>query len=344
MSTAFVTDSRFAAHTMEGHPEYAARLTMVQALLESNNLLDRFVPVAPEPVSEAQILTIHTPEYLRLIKKTAQLTEPAMLGVDTYITPQSYDIARLAAGGVVKVVEAVVRNETDNGLAAIRPPGHHATAAMGMGFCLLNNVALAARHVQQVCGISRVAIVDYDVHHGNGTQDIFYGDPSVLYISTHQSPLYPGTGMLQERGIGPGVGTTINVPLPAGVGDRGYRRVFNEVIIPALRRFEPALILVSAGFDAHWADPLANMMVSLAGYSTFDQKLIDAAAELCQGQIVFVLEGGYNLQVLGNAWSNVARALLGDSDALQDPLGASGQSEPAIDQRLETIKQVHNLM
>lgn len=344
MSTAFVTDSRFAAHTMDGHPEYAARLTMIQALLESNELLNRLVQVEVEPVSEALMHMVHSADYLNLIKKTAKLTESTMLGVDTYVTPQSYDIARLAAGGVIRVVDAVLAHEVNNGLAAIRPPGHHATVTMGMGFCLLNNVALAARHALDMHDVSRVLIADYDVHHGNGTQDIFYDDPCVFYISTHQSPLYPGTGMLQESGHGEGAGTTLNIPLPAGLGDAGYNRVFDEVVIPAIYRFEPELILVSAGFDAHWADPLANMRLSLSGYSTLDQKLIAVANDLCQGRIIYVLEGGYNLQVLGNGWANVARALLGDMASMDDPLGASDQREPAIEQRLETIKQVHNLI
>jgi acetoin utilization deacetylase AcuC-like enzyme len=227
-----------------------------------------------------------------------------------------------------------------NGLAAIRPPGHHATPSMGMGFCL--RIMSPGGVMLNSTRIERVLIVDYDVHHGNGTQDIFYDDPSVLYISTHQSPLYPGTGAIQEIGQGPGKGFTINAALPPGVGDFGYARVFDEIVVPAARRFEPELILVSGGYDAHWADPLANMTLSLAGYTHMDRVLLALAQELCDGRIVFVLEGGYNLQVLGNAWANVVRVLLGDSE-IDDVLGPAARGEPSIDMTLNKLKQIHNL-
>jgi acetoin utilization deacetylase AcuC-like enzyme len=342
MITAFVTDARFAAHTMDGHPEYAARLTMIQATLEQQGVLDRLAQVEAEPVPEAFLHTVHTGDYLRLLEKTSRMASAAMLGLDTYVTPQSYEIARLAVGGVLNVVDAVMSGDADNGLAAIRPPGHHATPSRGMGFCLLNNIALAARHAQQAYPIERVLIVDYDVHHGNGTQEIFYDDPTVLYISTHQSPLYPGTGPIHEVGEGAGHGFTINAALPPGVGDLGYARVFDQIVIPAARRYQPELILVSGGYDAHWADPLANMMLSLAGYTHMDRALLALAGELCDGRIVFVLEGGYNLQVLGNAWANVARVLLGD-DAIEDVVGPAERTEPSIELTLDRLKQIHNL-
>jgi acetoin utilization deacetylase AcuC-like enzyme len=342
MATAFVTDSRFAAHTMDGHPEYAARLTMIQATLEQYGLLERLTHVEAESVPEEFLQTVHTTDYLRLLEKTSHMASASMLGLDTYITPQSYEIARLAVGGVLNVVDAVITGEADNGLAAIRPPGHHATPSMGMGFCLLNNIALAVRYAQQEHDIKRVLIADYDVHHGNGTQDVFYDDPTVLYISTHQFPLYPGTGAIHETGRGAGKGFTINAALPPGVGDLGYAQVFDEIVLPAARRFEPELILVSAGYDAHWADPLANMMLSLTGYTRMDRALLALAHELCYGRIVFVLEGGYNLQVLGNAWANVARVLLGDPE-IDDVLGPADRGEPSIEQTLNKLKQIHNL-
>jgi acetoin utilization deacetylase AcuC-like enzyme len=287
-------------------------------------------------------LAAHTEDYLELLARTSRLTGVAMMGMDTYVTPQSYEIARLAAGGVLRAVDAVMRGETDSALAAIRPPGHHATPSMGMGFCLLNNVAIAARYAQRAHDSERVLIVDYDVHHGNGTQDVFYDDPTVLYISTHQSPLYPGTGAVNDTGRGVGTGFTLNIPLPPGVGDHGYARVFEDIILPAARRFDPELILVSVGFDAHWADPLANMQLSLAGYDRLARMLVTAARELCAGRIVFVLEGGYNLQVLGQGWANVARALLGD-EAPGDALGPARQPEPPVDLLVDRIRQVHKL-
>jgi acetoin utilization deacetylase AcuC-like enzyme len=266
-----------------------------------------------------------------------------MMGLDTYITPHSYDIARLAAGGALRAVDAVLGGETNNAIAALRPPGHHATASNGMGFCLLNHAALAARHAQTVYGIERVLILDYDVHHGNGTQDIFYDDPGVLYISTHESPLYPGTGHVSEVGQGAGAGFTMNIPLPAGVGDAGYASVFAELVLPAAQRFAPQLVLVSAGFDAHWADPLAHMRLSLTGYDDLTRRVIQFSRQMCAGRIVFVMEGGYNLEVLGTAWVNVTRALL-DEGAGDDPLGPAPGREVSIEGQLQRIRQLHKLI
>jgi acetoin utilization deacetylase AcuC-like enzyme len=211
-----------------------------------------------------------------------------------------------------------------------------------MGFCLLNNIAIAARHAQRAHGIAQVLIVDFDVHHGNGTQDALYDDPSIMFISTHQSPLYPGTGMIGETGYGAGTGYTLNIPLPPGVGDSGYTTVFDHIVLPAARCFDPQLILVSAGFDAHWADPLANMRLSLAGFSALTRSLITLAQELCAGRIVFVLEGGYNLQVLSHGWANIARALLGQPDG-DDPIGAASGHEPALTALLDRVRHVHKL-
>jgi acetoin utilization deacetylase AcuC-like enzyme len=266
-----------------------------------------------------------------------------LFGMDTYVTSQSYEIARLAVGGALRGVEAVVRGEVDSAIVAIRPPGHHATRTHGMGFCLLNNVAIAARCAQSTYEVERVLIVDYDVHHGNGTQDIFYTDPTVLYISTHESPLYPGTGTVRETGEDAGEGYTLNIPMPAGVGDEGYRCAFEQVVIPAAQRFRPDLVLVSAGFDAHWGEPLAHMRLSLAGYDGLARLLIDAAQDLCGGRIVFVMEGGYNLPVLAHGWANVTRALLGEGEGV-DPLGPAPGKEPPVDGLVGRIRQLHKLV
>jgi acetoin utilization deacetylase AcuC-like enzyme len=342
MSTALVTDSRYAVHTLDGHPEHAGRLVAVQRALDDESFPGRLVRLAPQSADDESLLAVHTPQYLALLEKTSELDAPASLGADTYVVPQSYEVARLAAGGVLRAVDAVMCGEADNALAAIRPPGHHATPSMGMGFCLLNNIAIAARYAQRVHHITRVLVVDYDVHHGNGTQETFYADPAVLYISTHQFPLYPGTGSVHETGAMDGAGYTLNIPLSPGVGDAGYARVFEEIVIPAARRFAPQLILVSVGFDAHWNDPLANMRLSLTGYDRLARVLVTSARELCEGRIVFVMEGGYNLDVLGNGWANIRRALSGDS-AVVDPLGPSHSREPSVNQLIEKIKQIHKL-
>lgn len=342
MATAYVTDKRFAAHTMDGHPEFAGRLTAIARRFEQVDVYKCLQRLDIQPASLDALRAVHAEKYLERLERTAEHAGPVMFGLDTYVTPQSYAIACLAAGGVVGVVDAVMQGETRNGMAAIRPPGHHATPVGGMGFCLLNNIAIAARHAQRAYGLERVLIVDFDVHHGNGTQEVFYDDPGVMFISTHQSPLYPGTGAVFETGKGLGESYTLNIPLPPGVGDEEYVRVYETIVLPAARRFAPQLMLVSAGFDAHWADPLANLRLSLRGYAALTRMLIDLANELCVGRIVFVLEGGYNLHVLSSGWLNVAYALLGH-DHVDDPVGAAPGSAPSIDQLVEHIRRIHEL-
>jgi acetoin utilization deacetylase AcuC-like enzyme len=341
MTTAYITDSRFAAHTLAGHVEYAGRLTTIQELLAQYNIPQRMLALTPNEASEAQILTVHTQEYLDLLAWT-ETQRGLQLGPDTYVLPQSYSVAKLSAGSAICGVDAVLKQQADNALVVARPPGHHATPQMGMGFCLLGNISIAARHAQQAYGLKRVMIVDYDVHHGNGTQEIFYDDPSVMFVSSHQFPWYPGTGAVDEVGAGEGIGATLNIPLPAGVGNAGFGQVYEEILWPVVRRFQPELILVSAGFDAHWADPLGQIKLSLSGYDMLTRKLIEMAQAVCKGRIVFVLEGGYNLTSLSHGVLNVAHALLGDSEIV-DPLGPAKDPEPNIRTLLDQIKQLHDL-
>ncbi len=341
MTTAYVTDTRFAAHNLPGHVENAERLRAIHQLLNERGLPDRMLRLTPEPANRAQLLMAHADDYLGLLAWT-ETQKGLQLGPDTYVLPQSFEIARLSAGSAIKGVDAVLSGQADNALVCARPPGHHATPAMGMGFCLLDNIAIAARHAQNAYGLKRVMIVDYDVHHGNGTQDIFYADPSVMFLSTHQYPWYPGTGAVDEVGEGEGVGATVNVPLPAGVGDEGYGQVYQQIVWPVVRRFEPQLMMVSAGFDAHWADPLCQMKLTLKGYDLLTRELMAMADAFCSGRIVFVLEGGYNLTSLSHGVLNVAHALLGDSD-LVDPLGPAKGAEPGIASLIGQIKRIHKL-
>ena len=234
------------------------------------------------------------------------------LDPDTYALPVSLDVARLAAGAVIGAVDAALSGRADNALAIVRPPGHHATAERAMGFCLLNNVAIAARHARSAPGIEKVLILDYDVHHGNGTNDIFYADPSVCFISIHQSPFYPGTGALEEAGAGAGRGLYAQHPLSsAGMAMRLIGGCSMRSSAPAVERFDPDFMLISAGFDAHWVDPLASMQLTLGGYDHLARECIVLAERLCDGRIVFVMEGGYDLPALANGWVSIARALLG---------------------------------
>ncbi len=340
MTTAYLTDTRFAAHTLKGHIEFAGRLTAVQETLAQHNIPQRMLCLTPQPATDEQLRAVHTDEYLKLLAWT-ESQHGLQMGPDTYVLPESFGIAKLSSGAVIGAVDAVLSGQANNALVCSRPPGHHATPSMGMGFCILSNVAIGTRHAQKAYGIQRVMIVDYDVHHGNGTQDAFYTDPNVMFLSTHQYPWYPGTGTVEETGEGAGAGATVNVPLPAGTGDQGFKDIYQQIVWPVARRFKPELMIVSAGFDAHWCDPLGQLKLSLEGYNHLTRELLAMARELCGGKIVFVLEGGYDMTSLGNGVLNVAYALLDDA-TISDPLGpAQGRETPITDLIGEVISTHH---
>jgi acetoin utilization deacetylase AcuC-like enzyme len=343
MTTIYATHPRYAEHDYPGHPENAQRIRAVWQGLDDSGLTERMQRLEVQPASRESVLTVHTPEYLEVLRRVSESSRVTFLDADTYAGPDALAIALLSAGGVIGVVDAVVSRSADNGLAAVRPPGHHAVRDRAMGFCLLGNVAIAARFAQRQYGIERVMIVDYDVHHGNGTEAMFYDDPSVLYISTHQYPFYPLTGAARDTGTGPGEGYTVNVPLPAGSGDANYAKVFEQIVWPAAERFEPQLVLVSVGFDAFWADPLAEMELTLTGYSQLASEVFRMAQQLCDGKIVFVLEGGYDLDALRHGVSNIARTLLDEPtiDPLDGPQGRP--REPDVTDLVAAIKSIHRL-
>lgn len=330
-------------HTQAGHPEYAGRMEAIYRFLDQSGTLDRVTVLEPQMATEADLARVHSADQINLVRWISE-RGGGMIGGDTYTTTGTFDAARLAAGAACQAVEAVVTGSADNAVALIRPPGHHAGASSIEGFCLFNNIAIAARYAQTQLGVKRIAIVDFDVHHGNGTQDIFYADNSVQFFSIHMfgSYFYPGSGRFQEDGMKQGAGYTINAPLPAGTGDRGYQAVFDEIVEPLLEQFQPDLILVSAGFDAHWRDPLAQMQLSLTGYAALTQRLIRYAKEICDEKIVFVLEGGYDLDVLGYSILNLVHALLGDGET-QDPLGIAPYAETDVSDLLIKVKQLHLL-
>jgi len=343
MATGYAYDPIYLEHDLQGHPENQQRLKAILRVLEDHGLLPRLTPVVPIPIARERLERVHSSHYIEQVRRVAQ-SGGGHLDMDTYVRPASCEAALMAAGGLVEATRAVLDGQVANAFALVRPPGHHALRERGMGFCLFNNVAIAARYALAERGLDRVLIVDFDVHHGNGTQDEFEADPGVLYVSTHQYPHYPGTGYWDETGHGAGAGTVINVPLGGGVGDRGFARIMAEIVGPAAWRFQPQLILVSAGYDAHWDDPLAALQLSVGGYTAIAQALKDLAGELCEGRLVFTLEGGYHLRALAYSVLNAFAVLLGDPEwQLVDPLGPSRSSERSIDETLARVKQVHRL-
>jgi acetoin utilization deacetylase AcuC-like enzyme len=331
-------------HDTGQHPERIARLQAIAQVLQRDGLTAEAPFRAAPPASVEQITRVHSVGYVATIERIAR-GGGGQLDADTLASPGSYRAATRAAGNAVAAAAAVARGEARRAFALGRPPGHHARPGQAMGFCLFNNVAIAARELQAGLGLERVAIVDVDVHHGNGTQESFYEDPTILFVSTHQYPFYPGSGALNEIGTGAGRGTTVNLPLPAGCGDGEYRLALERVIAPALRRFGPDLILVSLGFDAHWADPLAQMRLSIEGYVRTAERLAALADELCAGRLALVLEGGYSLEALGYATLAVARALRGDlwDDPLGAPPGAAPTDGQGIAPILDAARQIHGL-
>ena len=343
MKAGLVYDPIYLGHDTGDHVENSQRLAVAMSYLKETGIKERLTCLPPRPALLDELEMVHTPEYVSHVKNKAE-EGGGWLDPETVMSPKSYEAAVYAVGGLLVAVEAVMKDEVDNAFAMVRPPGHHAISDRAMGFCIFNNVAVAAKFALSKFSLNHVLIVDFDVHHGNGTQDTFYTDPEVLYFSAHQYPFYPGTGWTDEIGSGEGKGATVNFPMSAGWGDEEYLRAFKEVLVPVARGFQPQLILVSAGFDAHWADELAMMRVSIKGFAQMVMILKELAAELCQGRLVFTLEGGYNLQVVASSIKAVFDLLLGNSE-IDDPLGeASMARKPeGFDERLDTIKGIHHI-
>jgi len=340
-STGIVFDPVFLMHNQTGHPENAKRLESIISRLKEKSLIDKVTQLKSRLAEIDEIAICHTKEYVEHVKifceKGGGYFDP-----DTYSNQYSFMAAATAIGSSIDLTKAVIRGEFRNGFALLRPPGHHALANRSMGFCLFGNIAIASKIALSQPEIGRVAIVDFDVHHGNGTQALIGDDPNILFISTHQYPFYPGTGSIREIGTGDAEGTIVNIPLQASVGDNGFKLVYEKVVIPSLERFKPDLILVSAGYDAHWDDPLANLNLSLSGYDCISKELIKAAERLCSGKIIFFLEGGYNLDVLGNGVANTVRSLLG-IESFEDPLGRTNYQEPDVKKLVNELIAIHKL-
>ena len=342
MAVGYVYDPVYLKHDTGQHVEVAARLEAIIAYLEKTGLKEQLTPIKPRPATIDEIALVHQRDYIKEIEKTA-LKGGGWLDPDTVMSAGSYEAALYAAGGLIRAVESVMGGEVASAFALVRPPGHHATSRHGKGFCLFNNIAIATNYALDKYKLERLLIIDFDVHHGNGTQDTFYDNPRVMYISAHEYPFYPGTGHINETGRGDAEGTNVNIPLPAGCGDTEYIKAFEQVIVPLARRFNPQLILVSAGYDNHWADPLAMMQVSVSGFGQMAGIIKGLADELCGGRLAFTLEGGYNLDALAASVKATFDVLLGNS--VEDPLGQSSRSFGAagIDHLLGTVKELHKL-
>ena len=301
-TTALLADPIYREHLVgRDHPERPERFDAVYQALQKSGILKRVERVEPRSATQEELLLCHTRDYLRIAQHDVEAGFLSLTTGDTDVTPNSWEIARKAAGGVMQAVDAVLTGKARNAFCAVRPPGHHATPNRGMGFCLLNNIALGARYAQRKHGVERVMIVDWDVHHGNGTQDIFYSDPTVFFFSTHQWPLYPGTGRADETGAGPAVGTKMNFPFPAGSGRKEILGAVQDSLVPAADKFRPNLIMISAGFDSRVGDLLGGFTLNDRDFTDLTRVVMDMAARHAHDRIVSVLEGGYTLNGLASA-------------------------------------------
>ncbi|MDY6878641.1 MAG: histone deacetylase [Desulfatiglans sp.] len=311
--TGIVRDNRYIDHRPgDYHPESPRRLEVIYAMLDEPEMSGHFSEIAVRKATKGELLRIHSSDYIDAVAET-EGKPYVSLDADTTTSSGSYNAALLAAGGLCQAIDKVILGELRNALALVRPPGHHAERNRGMGFCLFNNVAVAARYAQDAHGLKRILIVDWDLHHGNGTQHSFEADPSILYFSTHQYPHYPGTGAFHETGKDLGTGFTVNVPLSSGYGDGEYVAIFENILKPIARQFEPELILVSTGFDIYQDDPLGGMLVTPSGFACLTRSIMDMADACCEGRAVFTLEGGYNLTGLRDSVKAVLKELSGMS-------------------------------
>jgi acetoin utilization deacetylase AcuC-like enzyme len=312
MRTALIYHPIFLQHdTGSHHPERPSRLQAILRKLQQTKLIDELMVLEPEAASIDDIALVHSKDYIFSIRDIcSHLTTTASLDPDTIVSRDSFDASLFAAGAVIKGVDLVFDGEVDNAFCMVRPPGHHARPSQAMGFCIFNNIAIGARYIQERYNLKRILIIDWDVHHGNGTEEIFYEDPSVFYISLHQYPHYPGTGAKEDIGVGKGKGFNLNIPMQSGSGDREYIEVFKDMIVPKAVDFKPEFILISAGFDGHRDDSLSSINLTEEGYSEMTHIVKEIAKDHSKNRIVSVLEGGYNLFSLQDSVYSHLEALL----------------------------------
>lgn len=338
MKTGIVKDRRYMDHDMGSfHVETAERLRAIYGMIEEKIKFPLTI-IEPRPATEEELTLIHTPYHVDLVKSTAG-KEYVQLDPDTSTSAKSWEVACLAAGGVLNAVDLIMEGKIHNGFALVRPPGHHAEASRAMGFCLFNNIAIGAAHLIQKHGLERILTVDWDLHHGNGTQHSFYDTANLLYFSTHQFPHYPGTGHWKEVGEGEGEGFTVNVPLRAGKTDGDYLTIFRKILRPIASAYKPDFILVSAGFDIYEGDPLGGMQISKQGFGALGAELSELAAEFAEKRILYVLEGGYNLQGLQDGVESVLYQLAGETSKPAIEPGLSPTAEHELRPVIETHKK-----
>lgn len=309
--TAYCFDPIYLEHQTEwGHPERAERLIAIDTMLQTRPYYRDLVRIAPRRADQKHVELVHDPAYIQRAREEIERGDDYFDSMDTSVCKRSYEVALYAAGGALAMCDAIMEARADYGFCAVRPPGHHAERDYAAGFCIFNNIAIAARYLQKEHKLKRVAIVDWDVHHGNGSQHMFEKDPTVFYASTHQFPYYPGTGSLMEKGMAGGENFTLNIPMDAGSGDEEYRSAFRDHIIPALDSFRPEFILISAGFDAHRNDPLAGINLSTGMFGEFTRMLVEAAARHAGKRVIALLEGGYNLDALAASAERMMNAFV----------------------------------
>jgi acetoin utilization deacetylase AcuC-like enzyme len=335
--TGIVKDKRFMNHQMGAyHPESPERLSVIYDMLDGADMAGKFKSVPVRPATREELLRVHSRFHVEQLESTAG-QEYTYLDPDTQTCADSYEAAVLAAGGLCEAIAMVESNSLNNAFALVRPPGHHAERSRAMGFCLFNNIAIGARYAQDDLHLRRILIVDWDLHHGNGTQHSFEDDPTILYFSTHQYPYYPGTGGFEEVGQGRGRGFTVNVPLSVGYGDGEYIGIYHGILRPIALEFKPELILVSAGFDIYFGDPLGGMNVTPAGFAGLTRVIMDIADECCKGKVILTLEGGYHLTGQSESVKHVLMELAGASKTDTGALMASAETE-ILNHLVERVK------
>ena len=343
--TGIVKDERYLRHDAGfGHPESPQRLGATYAMLDAPDMAGKFVEIEPRYATHEEIGMIHSPSYINLVASTAGKAFVA-LDPDTAATPESYDVAKLAVGGLFNAIDSVVSGEVENAFALVRPPGHHAGVSNAAGFCLFNNVAIGAMHALLKYTMNRILVVDWDLHHGNGTQAQFYDDNRVLYFSTHQYPYYPGTGAIEEIGRGKGLGYNVNIPLRPGTDNAQYVKIFRKIIYPLSMKFKPDIVLISAGFDPYYKDPLGGMKVTSDGFAYLTRILMDIADNCCGGKLVLTLEGGYHITGLAESIKAVLIEMQDGTHVSDDVLDCTEQEadsriDPVIKKVIDQINPI----